>query len=112
MPTLGHVPPAMVRPSVLQRLVQVAEPSAGSHGRDSFRDADRVHGCDVDHDASSRGMPRKAVPAAAWHGFEAVPSHEPDRLGDVLPGTAAHHGSWTHMVEPCVERGGRLVVGG
>src|SRR6266540_484921 len=96
---------------LLQGLVHLAQPCAGTDPRQATRNRHRAHRRDVDDDPSGRGVPGEGVPSASHRVRQAVTACERDRCGDVVGTRAQRDGLGPNIVEPCVERLGQLLVG-
>jgi hypothetical protein len=95
-----------------QRVVEVAEPHAGTDGRHLARDRHRAHGRDVQDDPVGRGPAGDRVPAAPDRRPQAQRARDGEGRGDVHGGHAADNGRRPQVLEARHHRlAHRLVVG-
>jgi hypothetical protein len=95
-----------------QRIVERAEPHAGTDGGHVPRDRHRAHGHDVEDDPVGRGPAGNRVPAAPDRCPLAQPAGDGERRGDVRGGRAQDDGRRPHMLEARHHRLAHRLVSG
>jgi hypothetical protein len=82
-----------------QRVIELAEPHAGTHGRHVPRDRHRAHGPGVEDNPVGRGPPGNRVPAVPDHRRQAKPTRDGKGRGYVRGGRAQDDGRRPQMLK-------------
>jgi hypothetical protein len=82
-----------------QRIVEVAEPHAGTDGRHLLRDRHRAHRRDIEDKPVGRGPAGNRVAAAPDRRRQAQPARDGKGRGDVRGGRASYDGRRPQVLE-------------